>query len=1018
MMSSSVSEVKTHAIPSSAICTQHLLAEVCSPSKTTKSLRLAITSLISEELRRAIQGSDFVVVVLSESYATSRWCLTELQLIMELQREGRLSVIPIFYGVEPSSVRHQLGTFDLERYQRDPEMAKNVPMWREALKVIADLLGVEFKPCIDEATIVKKIAREISRRKTLMRNIDVSNVVGKNTHMQGLKSVLEMDSENNEVRMIGIWGMGGIGKTTIAKCLYDELSFQFEASYFTQDIKGIHRDHDLMNLQKKLLVYNTLIGDDISLWSVESGRAEIKARLGKHKVLLVLDGVDKIEQVHALAKETRWFGPRSRIIITTRDRGLLRSCGVETIYEVKCLDDEASLKMFKQIAFEGRSPPCDDFEQLSVRAAGLAHGLPCALRAYALFLRGRDTSPEEWEEAICGLESDPDEKVMEILKLSYDGLAKQLQNVFLQVSCLFNGETFHRVTSLLDGYEVENKLWLRILAEKSLINIATSGYVILHKLVEQMGRGIMLDCGKFLGDAETIRDALVYGEGTKVTECISLHTCEITSPFSMKTSDFNRMHGLKFIKVYKHVDYIKSNLNVTRDDLNLPHTVWSLHWDAFPLSKFPIKFPQDYLLDLVELNLRHSSLETLWSGTPYLKNLKRVDVTGSKNLKRLPKFSAVKNLEELIVEQCTRLKGVPKSLREASALRRLNLSYKGGPRSPMCVVIRELSRTQCIEVGFPTANVEMELTNLSIEGDLAFHYPSLCEGYAEYFSFSSEQHIPVTTTMSLQQAPQLISEFNKFVWLTITRFSYKENGPPFTFRRFPNIPTLKELKLINLNIQVLPDGIGELEILEKLDLSGNDFENLPEAMSRLPRLKTLRLRNCGKLEELPELDQVQSLTLSNCRNLRSLVKSSDPDRYCLLELCLDNCNNVESLSDQLSHFTKLTYLDISSHDFETLPSSISYLTSLETLCLNNCKNLKSVEVLPQSLQFLHTHGCDSLEADALEIFYEGTSKAAECLLPRNRNGAPRARSPSNEESSAQVPKLFIFLVIPKCHAYA
>ncbi|CAG7906524.1 unnamed protein product, partial [Brassica rapa] len=77
-----------------------------------------------------------------------------------------------------------------------------------------------------------------------------------------------------------------------------------------------------------------------------------------------------------------------------------------------------------------------------------------------------------------------------------------------------------------------------------------------------------------------------------------------------------------------------------------------------------------------------------------------------------------------------------------------------------------------------------------------------------------------------------------------------------------------------------------------------------------------------------------SLTLPNCRNLRSLVDSGS---YCLLELCLDNCNNVESLSDQLSHFTKLIYLDLSSHDFETLPSSISDLTSLVTLCLNNCK---------------------------------------------------------------------------------
>lgn len=184
---------------------------------------------------------------------------------------------------------------------------------------------------------------------------------------------------------------------------------------------------------------------------------------------------------------------------------------------------------------------------------------------------------------------------------------------------------------------------------------------------------------------------------------------------------------------------------------------------------------------------------------------------------------------------------------------------------------------------------------------------------------------------------------------------------------------------IFLNIQKLSDDIDDLEFLQKLDLSGNDFKNLPSNITILPRLRTLWLRNCGKLEELPELAQVQSLTLSNCRNLRSLVKRSDSGSYCLLELSLDNCNNVESLSDQLSQFNKLTYLDLSSHDFETLPSSISDLTSLVTLCLNNCKKLKSVEEVPPSLQFLDAQGCDSLEPNALEIFRERLNKKVNVL---------------------------------------
>lgn len=126
--------------------------------------------------------------------------------------------------------------------------------------------------------------------------------------------------------------------------------------------------------------------------------------------------------------------------------------------------------------------------------------------------------------------------------------------------------------------------------------------------------------------------------------------------------------------------------------------------------------------------------------------------------------------------------------------------------------------------------------------------------------------------------------------------SHKENGECFSFDSFPDFPDLKELKLVNLNIRKIPSGvhgIHKLEFIEKLDLSGNDFENLPKAMNGLSRLKTLFLRNCFKLKELPELTQVLTLTLTNCRNLRSLVKlSEDQGRYCLLELCLENCNKL------------------------------------------------------------------------------------------------------------------------------
>lgn len=95
------------------------------------------------------------------------------------------------------------------------------------------------------------------------------------------------------------------------------------------------------------------------------------------------------------------------------------------------------------------------------------------------------------------------------------------------------------------------------------------------------------------------------------TESISLHICEMTCAFSMATGVFSRMYKLRFLKVYKHVNERESMLQVIPEDEYPSINCLLLHWDAFPLSKFPLRF-NTYCL--VELNLRHSNLETLWSG--------------------------------------------------------------------------------------------------------------------------------------------------------------------------------------------------------------------------------------------------------------------------------------------------------------------------------------------------------------------------------------------------------------------
>lgn len=343
----------------------------------------------------------------------------------------------------------------------------------------------------DDAAMIEDIVSEISTKLASMLPIDSLDVVGMIPHMERLGSMLNIRSEK-EVRMIGIWGMGGIGKTTIAKYLSNQYYERFSAHCFIEEVWKISRTYGLVGLQEKF-VSSILPDEYVRLSTIEHGRHHIKSRLGHRRVFVVLDGVDNADQIRALAKETSMFGLGSRIIITTRDRSLLRTCGVMDgdLYEVSCLESNESLLMFKRFAFEGGTPHSDLHEQLSVQASQLAHGLPFALEAFGLCFRGKDTIIE-WENELRKLGTTPHENTMRILKLSYNDLAAIDKNVFLHVACLFNGDSILSVRNLFDNFE----FGIQVLSEKSLINISPDGYLKMHVLVEQMGRQIVLQESK------------------------------------------------------------------------------------------------------------------------------------------------------------------------------------------------------------------------------------------------------------------------------------------------------------------------------------------------------------------------------------------------------------------------------------------------------------------------------------------------------------------------------------------
>jgi hypothetical protein len=278
-----------------------------------------------------------------------------------------------------------------------------------------------------------------------------------------------------------------MGKTTLAQVVYNLIADQFEVLCFLHNVRENSVKYGLEYLQEQLL--NKTVRLNVKFQGVAEGKAFIKDRLSKMKVLLILDDVDKLMQLQCLIGEPDWLGPGSKVIITTRDKHLLASYGVERKYEICGLNEEEALELFRWKVRKNKTVD-SSYEYILNRAVNYASGLPLAIEVVGSYLAGEKIS--EWDSTLDKYERITPNDIQSILEISFDALDEEEKSVFLDIACCFKDYSLGEIEKILNahyGYCIKNHVV--VLVEKSLVKIKHDGDVELHDLIEHMGKEIV-----------------------------------------------------------------------------------------------------------------------------------------------------------------------------------------------------------------------------------------------------------------------------------------------------------------------------------------------------------------------------------------------------------------------------------------------------------------------------------------------------------------------------------------------